>query len=151
MSGTLGSVGPSYYAPNSGLDFEAIDVSTDSYWVYGGSPTSTNPPVYFVEGTVQEPTGGCCLTVDGASTGEISSNKVLNSWTCLTVGWNGGVYTECGLGEVQNNVNPNRKIIQPGDSGARSSSTTGPRGMLCWRRESSPLKTTVGRLPISRS
>jgi hypothetical protein len=46
--------------------------------------------LYFVEGTVQEPTNDCCLTVDGAVTGEISSNKVVNSWMCITVGWNGG-------------------------------------------------------------
>jgi hypothetical protein len=116
-SGTLGSVGPSYYTPNVGLDFEAIDVSASSFDVYGGSPTSTNPPVYSVEGTVQEPTNDCCLTVDGASTGEITGNKVVNSWTCVTIQFNGAMDTECGLGEVVNNTNPNLRIIQGGDSG----------------------------------
>jgi hypothetical protein len=106
---TLGSVGPTFVPPNEGIDYEVIDVSNAAPYVYGGSPTNTNPPDYEVEGTVAEPTGGCCLTVDGAQSGETTGNKVVSEWTCL-----GGV---CDLGEVQNNSNTNLGICRHGDSG----------------------------------
>ena len=116
---TVGSVGPSYYAPNSGLDFEAIDTSGSGPFVYGGSPTSTSPPVNIVNGSVMQASGSCCLTVDGASTGEISANYIITNWTCQLVydeilNQN---YTVCGLGEVENNGNPNLGICRGGDSG----------------------------------
>jgi hypothetical protein len=63
--------------------------------------------------------GSCCLTVDGASTGEISANYIITNWTCQLVydeilNQN---YTVCGLGEVENNGNPNLGICRGGDSG----------------------------------
>ena len=88
-----------------------IDTGSVQADVYGGGSGSGSPPVYQVVGS--ETKTGCCVTVDGAATGEITANNVVATWVCVTVGSN----AVCGLGEAQNRSNPNLGICREGDSG----------------------------------
>ena len=86
----LGTTG-TYQPPSTGWDFEAIDMPsglTSTNEVYGGSPTSHDPPIYTVNGQVLEASGACCLTVDGATVGETIHDVVFSDdWSAFYDGY----------------------------------------------------------------
>lgn len=95
----------SYYTnQNSTGDFMVIDAPVQSD-VYGGGVNGSS--YYSVVGS--ETKAACCVTVDGAATGEITGNYVITTWTCFDY--------ICGLGEAENNNNTNLGICRHGDSG----------------------------------
>jgi hypothetical protein len=107
--GTIGTYDP---PTENGGDYEAIDVpSGDSTTneVYGGSQTSHYPPIYTVNGEEETAGGICCVTFDGAVSGEWTSNPVYSAGTC--VNYAGMV---CGLGLAWNT---DGEFCIPGDSG----------------------------------
>jgi hypothetical protein len=113
----LGTVG-TYQSPTSGdpYDFEAIDMpsgESSTYYVYGGAANSRTPPIYTVTGYEAKPSGACCLTVDGAVTGETRYNYVYNDDTAYNYGY--GLVAN--LGMVYNSTDQYEEICSDGDSG----------------------------------
>ena len=111
----LGTTG-TYQPPSTGWDFEAIDMPsglTSTNEVYGGSPTSHDPPIYTVNGQVLEASGACCLTVDGATVGETIHDVVFSDdWSAFYDG-----YWVNSLGVTYNRADPGDPMCGPGDSG----------------------------------
>jgi hypothetical protein len=86
---------------------------TSTNEVYGGSPTSHDPPIYTVNGQVLEASGACCLTVDGATVGETIHDVVFSDdWSAFYDG-----YWVNSLGVTYNRADPGDPMCGPGDSG----------------------------------
>ena len=109
---TLGPVGVLMSPETSTSDYAEINTSVYGA-VWGGTPTQNSPPDFTVAGSTLYPSDACCLTTDGARTGEVTHNQVNSDWFCGTVQYSWGWSLVCGLGDLtSSNV-----MCQPGDSG----------------------------------